>query len=177
MPDIVAFSASSSQNSINQKLAHFAAKQVPNATINLLDLNDFEMPIYSTDREKEGIPEKALAFKAALHASDGIVISFAEHNGAYTTAFKNIFDWISRLEKPIWCGKPLLLLATSTGARGALTVLELAHLRLSRDNPNIPTFSLPSFNETFSDENGITDAKLRADFNRALTIFQEQLPK
>jgi len=51
MPDIVAFGASSSQNSINQKLAHFAAKQIPNATIKLLDLNDFEMPIYSTDRE------------------------------------------------------------------------------------------------------------------------------
>lgn len=177
MPDIVAFGASSSQNSINRKLAHFAASQVPNANITLLDLNDFEMPIYSTDREKEGIPEKANAFKAALKSADGIIISFAEHNGAYTTAFKNIFDWISRLEKPIWCGKPMFLLATSTGARGAITVLELAHLRLSRDNPNIPVFSLPSFGENFKTDEGIITSELRAEFEKALTIFVAQLPQ
>lgn len=177
MPKIVAFGASSSLNSINKKLAHFAAQQIPNATINLLDLNDFEMPIYSTDREKEGIPEKAHDFKTALKATDGIVVSFAEHNGAYTTAFKNIFDWISRLEKPIWCGKPMFLLATSTGARGAITVLELAHLRLSRDNPNIPIFSLPSYNENFDEKVGITDSELYNSFKVALNKFTAQLPQ
>ena len=177
MPNIVAFGASSSLNSINKKLAHFAAMQIHNANIKLLDLNDFEMPIYSTDREKEGIPEKALAFKEALKAADGIIISFAEHNGAYTTAFKNIFDWISRLEKPIWCGKPMFLLATSTGVRGAITVLELAHLRLSRDNPNIPVFSLPSFAENFKADKGIVNSKLRAEFEKALTVFGAQLPE
>ena len=175
MPNIIAFGASSSQNCINKKLAHFAAQNVPNGNITLLDLNDFEMPLYSTDREKEGIPEKALNFKAALKAADGIIISFAEHNGAYTTAFKNIFDWISRLEKPIWCGKPMFLTATSTGARGAITVLELAHMRLSRDNSNIPTFSLPSFNENFDDKEGITNAELRRSFDSALATFVAQL--
>lgn len=177
MPDIVAFGASSSQNSINQKLAHFAAKQIPNANIKLLDLNSFEMPIYSTDREKEGIPQKAHDFKNALKAADGIVISFAEHNGAYTTAFKNIFDWISRLEKPIWCGKPMFLLATSTGARGAITVLELAHVRLSRDNPNIPMFSLHSYNENFDEKAGITNSELYNSFKVALNKFTAQLPQ
>ena len=175
MPNIVAFGASSSLNSINRKLAHFAAQQVPNAHINLLDLNDYEMPIYSIDREREGIPEQAQAFKAALHASDGIIISFAEHNGAYTTAFKNIFDWISRLEKIVWCNKPLFLLATCAGVRGAQTVLELAHARLSRENPNIPCFSLPSYNENFTEKEGITDEKLLKEFKTALADFTTQL--
>lgn len=175
MPNIVAFGASSSKNSINRKLAYFAASQISDADIHLLDLNDFEMPIYSTDREKEGIPNKAHEFKAALQQSDGIIISFAEHNGAYTTAFKNIFDWISRLEKPIWCGKPMFLLATSTGARGAKTVLELAHLRLSRDNPSIPAFSLPSYNENFSEDKGITNETLLQEFKIALAEFVAQL--
>lgn len=175
MPNIVAFGASSSKNSINKKLAHFAAKNIPNGNINLLDLNDFEMPLYSTDREKNGVPKKALDFKAALKAADGIIISFAEHNGAYTTAFKNIFDWISRLEKPIWCGKPMFLLSTSTGVRGGKTVLELAHLRLSRDMPNIPCFALPSYKETFDEEKGIVEATHLAAFNEALGVFVGQL--
>ena len=75
---IVAFRASNSKRSINQQLAHFAAHQIENAAVNLLDLNDFEMPIYSIDREKEtGFPPEALQFKAHLRESDGIIISFA----------------------------------------------------------------------------------------------------
>lgn len=175
MPKIVAFGASSSQTSINRKLAHFAAQCVPNATINLLDLNDFEMPMYSTDREKEGIPSNAHAFKKSLSDSDGIIISFAEHNGAYTTAFKNIFDWLSRLAKPIWCGKPMFLLSTSPGPRGAKTVLDLAHIRLSRENANIPCFSLPSFNDNFTEDGGIVNDALLHTFKTELARFLSQL--
>jgi chromate reductase len=38
---IIAFGASSSKNSINQKLANFAANEISNANVKLLDLNDF----------------------------------------------------------------------------------------------------------------------------------------
>ncbi|PCI64867.1 MAG: NADPH-dependent FMN reductase, partial [Gammaproteobacteria bacterium] len=75
----------------NKKLANFTAHQIENAQVTLLDLNDFEMPIYSIDRENEtGIPDLAHQFKKHLAEADGIIISFAEHNGAYTAAFKNI---------------------------------------------------------------------------------------
>ncbi|MEO0877483.1 MAG: NAD(P)H-dependent oxidoreductase, partial [Bacteroidota bacterium] len=61
---ILAFGASNSRNSINKQLASYAAGQLTDATITLLDLNDFEMPIYSIDREKEsGIPQLAEQFK------------------------------------------------------------------------------------------------------------------
>jgi NAD(P)H-dependent FMN reductase len=90
---IIAFGASSSKNSINQKLANFAANEISNANVKLLDLNDFEMPIFSIDRELEsGIPALAYEFKKQVKDVDGIVISFAEHNGAYSAAFKNAFD-------------------------------------------------------------------------------------
>ena len=97
---ILAFGASSSRSSMNKELANYAAQQVQNVDITLLDLNDFEMPIYSIDREQgSGIPELAHAFKSHIAEADGIIISFAEHNGVYTAAFKNIFDWISRVDK------------------------------------------------------------------------------
>ena len=55
---IIAFGASSSKYSINQKLANFAANAISNANVKLLDLNDFEMPTFNVDREKEsGIPD------------------------------------------------------------------------------------------------------------------------
>ena len=144
MKKIVAFGASSSLNSINKDLATYTASLVPDSASIVVNLIDFEMPIYSIDKEKEnGIPDLAYKFKDILKNADGIVISFAEHNGVYTAAFKNIFDWISRIEKVVWYNKPMFLLATSNGDRGAITVLEIAHSRISRGNPyEIPDGSL-----------------------------------
>jgi NAD(P)H-dependent FMN reductase len=120
MKKIIAFGASSSIHSINKKLATYAASCVPNAQSTVLDLNDYEMPIFSVDRQnKDGFPQLAHDFKDLLMSSDGIIISFAEHNSSYSAAFKNIFDWISRFDGDIWYSKPMLLLATNDGDRGA----------------------------------------------------------
>ena len=93
MKKIVAFGASSSKKSINKDFATFVASQVKDVDVLVLDLNDFEMPIYSIDYENDnGIPKKAFKFKEKLKSANGIVISFAEHNGVYTAAFKNIVN-------------------------------------------------------------------------------------
>ena len=60
MKKLLAFGASSSNNSINKELAKFASEQVQNATVTLLDLNDYKMPLYDIDDEGEnGIPTLA----------------------------------------------------------------------------------------------------------------------
>ncbi len=173
---ILAFGASNSKTSINVALANYAANQIINAEVNLLDLNDFEMPIYSIDREKEdGLPQLAKDFKQHIKDCDGIIISFAEHNGAYTAAFKNIFDWISRVEKDIWESKPMFLLATSPGGRGASSVLEIAVGKFSRMNlAPITHFSLPNFYENFEDGKLInTDLKRQLLTN--IDAFQKSI--
>ena len=177
MKQIVAFGASSSKKSINKDLASYAASVIEDANVLLLDLNDFEMPIYSIDYENDhGIPEKAFKFKEKLKTADGIIISFAEHNSVYTVAFKNIFDWISRIEKVVWFNKPMFLLSTSDGDRGAKTVLQIAYNRMSFGNPHkIPTFSLPNFKKNFDKNNGILDVDLNDEFQNALKVFISNL--
>ena len=177
MSKILAFGASSSKKSINKRFAVYVAHCIPNADVNVLDLNDYEMPIYSIDRENEdGIPDLAYTFKEQFKNSDAVVISFAEHNATYTSAFKNIFDWISRIDKNVWYNKPMFLLATSTGGNGAVIVLEAAFSRISRRNTNhISTFSLPNFNENFSDSMGITNHKLKSSFESKLDEFVSKI--
>jgi len=177
MKQIVAFGASSSKKSINKDLASYAASVIEDANVLILDLNDFEMPIYSIDYENDhGIPEKAFKFKEKLKTADGIIISFAEHNSVYTAAFKNIFDWISRIEKVVWFNKPMFLLSTSDGERGAKTVLQIAYNRMSFGNPHkIPTFSLPNFKKNFDKNNGILDIDLNNEFQNALKVFISNL--
>ena len=132
------------------------------------------MPIYSEDLQNlSGIPKKAFDFKSEISNSDALVISLAEHNGSYTAAFKNIYDWISVIEADIWCSKPILLLSTSTGARGGKTVLDTAHSRFSRNYKfKIPFFSLPNFNNNFDLEEGIIDTRLNQDFQAVLIDFE-----
>ncbi|MFK7971813.1 MAG: NADPH-dependent FMN reductase [Bacteroidia bacterium] len=175
--NILAFGASSSRASINKQFATYAAHQVSDADVTILDLNDFEMPIYSIDKEKEnGFPDLAQQFKAHIKAADGIIISFAEHNGAYSAAFKNIFDWVSRIEKDVWGNKPMLLLATSPGARGGRTVLDIALGKFKFMNTNtLASFSLSGFHSNFSSENGIQDAELKAAFEEQMALFENAL--
>ena len=132
------------------------------------------MPIYSEDRqESDGIPDKAILFKRYISDSDGIILSLAEHNGSYTAAFKNIYDWISVIENDVWCSKPLLLLSTSTGARGGKTILEAAHKRFSLDyRHSIPSFCLPNFYDNFSESDGIKNSSLNEEFKFVLSKFQ-----
>lgn len=177
MKKILAIGASSSKNSLNKKWATYVANRIEEAEVTILDLNDFEMPIYSIDKEKAtGIPQLAQQFKDTILAHDAIVISFAEHNGSYTTAFKNILDWASRLEGKLWVQKPMFMLSTSPGKRGGATVIGLASTYLPFMGANIAAkFSLPSFNQNFSDTEGVTDAELAKAFEEQLSLFQSSL--
>jgi len=176
MKNIIAFAGSNSKDSINKQFAEYAAKQVSNAKVQLLDLNDFELPVYGVDIENEhGIPDNAKKFLDILKASDGIVLSLAEHNGAYATVFKNIFDWMSRIDGKLWSNVPMLLMATSPGDRGGATVLEIAKGRFPYMGANIVAdFSLPSFNNHFS-EAGIKDSELSQQLDKAISTFQNAL--
>ena len=154
---ILAFGASNSSTSINRQLADYAAKQFKNATVDLLDLNDYEMPLYAIDREKkDGFPPLAHDFYKKIGDADFILISFAEHNGNFSVAFKNILDWSSRINSKTFQEKPMLLLATSPGARGGSSVLDIAVKRMPFQGGIVKgSFSLPSFNENFDSQKGI----------------------
>lgn len=171
MKNIIAFAGSNSKNSINKQLVTYAASLVDNANSTILDLNDYELPLYGIDLEmEEGIPQEAHDFLDAIKASDGIIISLAEHNGTYATVFKNLFDWTSRIESKNFFGKPMLLMATSPGGRGGQSVLEAAASRFPYHDANIVgQFSLPFFGKNFAD-GAITDA----DQNAALLEEVEQ---
>ena len=166
---ILAFAASNSSVSINRQLAEHAASLVEGAQVETLDIHDFEMPLYRHDREvADGIPQLAHDFLARIAAVDAVIISFAEHNGGYTAAFKNLFDWCSRVGREVWQGKKMVLLATSPGGRGAGGVLEFAVAAMPRFGGDVVGhLSVPSFGENFADD-GLSDAALDAQLRTVL---------
>ncbi|KGJ87292.1 NADPH-dependent FMN reductase [Colwellia psychrerythraea] len=151
---LLAFAASSSSKSINKQLATYAASLVPNATVEIIDINEYEMPLFSQDKEALlGQPAAAKSFFAKLGQADAIIISFAEHNGSYTAAYKNLFDWTSRIDQKLFQNKPMILLATSPGPGGAQTVLTAATGSAPYFAGDVKaSVSIPSFFDNFDSE-------------------------
>lgn len=173
---IMTLGGSSSSESINRKLAQYAGGQLKEFEVIDLDLRDYELPLYSIDYEKEhGFSEDLLRLEQEIIDSDGIILSLAEHNGAYTAAFKNAFDWLSRRESKVWRGKPMLLLSTSPGVRGGQSVLEIAEKRFPFNGGNIvASMSFPSFNDNF--RNGeVTEPGLKKELMDRIETFKDKL--
>ena len=165
---IIAFGASNSRNSINKKLATYVSHLFENAEVEVLDLNDFAIPLFSVDLEKEiGQPQQAQDFLDKIASADMLVVSMAENNSNYTAAFKSLFDWASRINGKVFQQKPMLLMATSPGGRGGANVLEIAKNAFPRYGADIKaTFSLPLFDENFDLEqhkilNPVLDKEIR----------------
>jgi len=174
MVRIIAFAASSSRKSINKQLVTYAANLIEDAQVEVLDLNDYELPLFSEDREQIlGQPQLAHDFLAKIASADGLVISFAEHNGSYSAAYKNLFDWCSRIQK-VFQGKAMVLLSTSPGGKGGASVLAQAVNSASYfEGEVLGSLAIPSFYEHFDVEQGcLTDSTLKAKLLAELVKFK-----
>lgn len=76
------------------------------------------LPIYDADLQAQGIPEAVHTLGEGIRAADGIVIVTPEYNYSVPGGLKNAIDWISRLEKQPFAGKPVALQSASPGGLG-----------------------------------------------------------
>lgn len=176
---ILAFAGTNSRRSMNRDLLEFVLSKFTEDQIEVVDLHDFEMPLYNLDREREeGIPQLALDFAKKVDAADLIIMSLAEHNGSYSVAFKNVYDWISRIPgREHWGGKNIFVMATSSGERGGVGVLEIAINRFPFSGGRVvASFNLPKFHENFDFENGIVNAEKAKELADKIQKIKENIP-
>ncbi len=128
--------------------------------------------MFSEDKEKEiGQAEGAQQFLADLAEADAIVVSYAEHNGYYPAAYKNLFDWASRIDRSVFQNKPVVYLATSPGPGGAKTVLAAAVASAPYFGAEVKaSVSVPSFYDNFDFETGsINNPEIAAEIKQAVS--------
>jgi len=167
---ILAIGTSNNAKSINRTLASYTASLVTNADVDVLDIADYEMPIFSDVREQElGQPEQAREFVQRIKEADALVLSFAEHKGSYTAAWKNLFDWASRIEKKVFQDKPVIYLSTSPGPGGAASVMKTAVESAPFFGAHVvESVSVPSFHENYDPEDGtFTNPQILANLEAA----------
>lgn len=168
---ILAFAASSSRKSINAQLLRLVSARIEGHEIEFLDINDYEMPLFSEDREDElGQPALAQAFREKISECDLLLISFAEHNGSYTAAWKNLFDWTSRIAPKVFQSKRALYFATSPGLGGAANVLQQAVTSAPHFGAELlGSLSVPSFYDNVDTDSGrLADPELEQQLEAML---------
>ena len=178
MKRILAFTGSNSSASINQKLLEYVVSEITEHKTKVLKLVNYPMPMYSEDEEKNnGFPGMVLGLKQEISEVDALIISVNEHNGSWSAFFKNVIDWLSRLDRNFLENKKILLMSTSPGKRGGIGSLEYAKNVLPRFGAEIiESFSFPSFHENFSiDDNEVTDETILLGLKEVLSTFSHQI--
>ena len=129
--NILIFAGSTRQESYNRKLAKAAAAiaEQQGAQATLLELADFDIPLYNADLEARGTPADVIRLKQAMHSHAAWIICSPEYNGSYPALLKNAIDWASSPVKgsPDWQdgtksfrGKVVGMLSASPGGLGGL---------------------------------------------------------
>jgi len=178
MKNILAFAGSNSSTSINQKLVEYVVSEIKDHKIKTLTLSNYAMPIYSEDDERNnGFPGMALGLKKEISEADALILSVNEHNGTWSAFFKNVIDWLSRLDRNFLENKKILLMSTSPGKRGGIGSLEFTKNVLPRFGGEIiESFSFPSFHANFSvEKNEVTDETLLLGLKEVLSTFAHQI--
>lgn len=175
---ILAFAGSTSSTSINKELVKFVLKDFQNEEVNLIDLNDYTMPVFSVDLEKKGFPDQAHQFLKRIEDCDVIICSLAEHNRSYSAAFKNVFDWASRINVKVFQNKPMFLMSTSPGGYGGGNVMNTAKTFFPQFAAEIKnTFSLPKFYENFDLESGVINPDMLQELTEKIENFKNEIKK
>ncbi|MFC4634320.1 NADPH-dependent FMN reductase [Dokdonia ponticola] len=178
MKKIIAFAGSNSKNSINADLITHVATQITSASVSVIDLKVLEIPMYSIDIETEqGFPVDATILKNKILESEGVILSVNEHNGSVSAFFKNILDWLSRVDRNFLSDKKILLMSTSPGARGGKTALEFAKEVLPRFGGTVvESFSFPSFQDNFdTSTHTITNPALAIGVGEVIASFLQEI--
>ena len=167
---ILAFAGSSRKESFNKRLLAIAVlgARDAGANVTVIDLADYEMPLFNQDLESEqGIPENALKFKRLLIEHDAFIIASPEYNSAFSPLLKNVIDWASRAESddepPLvaYQGKIAAILAASPGALGGLR--GLVFLRMLLANIGVTVLpeqqAIPQAFKAFNDDDSLIDER------------------
>ena len=175
MKNVLALGGSNSSKSINKQFAEYIAHQL-DVDVSIMDWKNYTLPLFSPDDLiAHGIPENAVKFKALIETCDAIVLSLAEYNGMPSAAFKNLWDWTSKLDVKFWAMKPMFLAATSPGGRGGASVLKIIKELIPHFGGNvICDFSLPKFHDNFADGT-LKNEELLKDLEQKITVFKSSI--
>lgn len=180
------FAGSTGSKSYNKKLAKLAASALGKMDVEAtyIELNDYGMPFYDADVEREGgYPVAAAKLKKLMKEHDGLIIASPEYNGSVSAVLKNTIDWLTRSENATtdisaFDNHHALILSTAAGGFGG--AMGLRHLRdlLTKLQVQVMPWQLaiPANYAAFN-EGGLIDTKQQEILEQLLQKYVQHLMK
>lgn len=188
MTKLIFLSGSTRKGSYNTALAKAAyemASEDSSVEAELIDLADYEMPIFNEDLEAAEFPENTQKLKDKFKECDGFFISSPEYNSSISPLLKNALDWISRQgndEKGgliAYAGKVAALGAASPGGFGGLR--GLVPLRMMLGNIQVHVIpnqiAIAQAHEVFNESGKLVDEKKKKLLSGIVSKFIETTKK
>jgi chromate reductase, NAD(P)H dehydrogenase (quinone) len=148
-------------------------------TIEPIEIAD--LPFYNADVEAQGDPPAVGRYKAAIAASDGLLVATPEHNDGIPGALTTAIEWGSRLpgRAPL-TGKPVALMGASPSQIG--TARAQTHLRqlLGHVHARVlppPELLVARAHERFDAELRLTDETTRKVLGDLLLRFRRWIAR
>ncbi len=114
--------ASNSKTSINREVAKKINERLD---LNIVEITEEAIPMYSPQLEAEGIPEEIKRIYEIIKSDNKLIIFTPEYNGYTTPYFKNIFDWLSRVEHAFLTDIDVKIVTVTPGSTGGASVRKI----------------------------------------------------
>jgi chromate reductase len=133
-------------------------------------------PLYNADIQgASGFPPEVILLADAIRAADGVVFCTPEYNFSLPGGLKNALDWVSRLPKQPFAGKPVAIQSASPGPLGGARVqydLRRRMVFLDALALNKPEVFVGGCASRFDDKTGaLTDEATRGFVKQQLAAF------
>ena len=187
MTTILVFAGSARRGAFSKQLAAAATTTISEwgAKPTLIDLADYDAPIYNGDLEDAGgIPDTIIEFRRLVATHHGIAIATQEYNGFVTPLLLNLFCWASRPSPgddfgTVFQGKPVALMASSPGRLGGVRAIpRLRDAAAELGMTPVPGFvTVPAAGNAFTDDGRLADPVgadgLRTLMKRLIGVSQQ----
>lgn len=154
------------KGSFNRKLMNLAPGLAP-PEMALKEAPPFSgFPLYNADVHEQGVPADVAAFADAIRTADGVLVVSPEYNFSIPGGWKNAIDWMSRLDKQPFAGKPVAIQSASGGLLGGSRMQY--HLRQSLTSLDVFLFGRPEVFINFAAQKFDEDGNLKDEAARGL---------
>jgi chromate reductase len=171
---ILGIAGSLRKASINRGLLRAAQAVAPKGM--LIDIYDISpIPLYDDDVQQREVPETVKHMRAAIAASDAVLIATPEYNYSIPGVLKNAIDWASRPPQQPFHDKPVAIMGASAGIFG--TTRAQHHLRqcfvfLDARVLSRPEVTIPAAKDKFDSSGDLIDAASRQFVAEQLEAFE-----
>lgn len=136
--------------------------QKQGAEVQMYDLREKPLPMYSPDDSYELTDQNVREFRQLLLEADGIVLGSPEYHGSMSGVFKNAMDWVSSEQ---FIDKPVALVSAAGGPTSMTTLTSMQVMIRNLYGWVVPTLGSIPGQTQFDKDGSFVEEGMRKRFN------------